>query len=157
MEKFSLDGLNVSSARFDYDKLEWMNGVYIRQAAVDDLAAALLPVYAEAGLEAIDVGSFPAKGYEAHTLSVPEIPEGISDSDMRGLMRIKYGVIIAGGLGMLGGKTVRVGHMGNVTSNDLIATMSALEMSLMELGYDMEPGSGLGAAEEVLTTHRTEA
>ena len=47
--------------------------------------------------------------------------------------------------------------MGNVTSNDLVATMSALEMSLMELGYDMEPGSGIGATEKVLTTHRTEA
>ena len=75
---------------------------------------------------------------------------------MRGLMRIKYGVIIAGGLGKLGGKTVRVGHMGNVTNNDITATMSALEMSLMELGYDIEPGSGLGAAEKILTTHRTE-
>ncbi len=109
------------------------------------------------GLEALGLEQFPAKGSEAYTLSVPKIPKGIDDNDMRGLMRIKYGVIIAGGLGKLGGKTVRVGHMGNVTSNDLVATMSALEMSLMELGYDMEPGSGIGATEKVLTTHRTEA
>jgi aspartate aminotransferase-like enzyme len=110
-----------------------------------------------AGLKAMNLGSFPAKGYEAHTLTVPEIPEGVSDPDMRGLMRIKYGVIIAGGLGKLGGKTVRVGHMGNVTSNDVVATMSALEMALMELGHDMEAGAGVGAAEKVLVTHRTEA
>jgi aspartate aminotransferase-like enzyme len=109
------------------------------------------------GLEALGLEQFPAKGSEAHTLSVPKIPEGVNDADMRGLMRIKYGVIIAGGLGKLGGKTVRVGHMGNVTNNDIVATMSALEMSLMELGYDMEPGSGLGAAEKTLTAHRTEA
>jgi aspartate aminotransferase-like enzyme len=76
---------------------------------------------------------------------------------MRGLMRIKYGVIIAGGLGKLGGKTVRVGHMGNATNNDVVATMSALEMSLMELGYEMEPGAGVGAAEKILTTLKTEA
>jgi glutamyl-tRNA synthetase len=50
--KFSLEGVNVSPARFDYDKLEWMNGVYIRQAEVDALAKQLLPVYGEAGLEA---------------------------------------------------------------------------------------------------------
>ena len=110
-----------------------------------------------AGLEAIDIGSFPAEGYEAHTLSVPTIPEGISDSDMRGLMRIKYGVIIAGGLGKLGGKTVRVGQMGNVTTNDIVATMSALEMALMELGHEMVPGAGVSAAEKVLVTHKTEA
>ena len=111
----------------------------------------------KAGLGALGLEQFPAKGSEAHTLSVPEIPEGISDSDMRGLMRIKYGVIIAGGLGKLGGKTVRVGHMGNVTANDLVATMSALEMSLMELGHKMEPGVSLGATEKVLTSHKTEA
>jgi glutamyl-tRNA synthetase len=52
VERFSLEGLNVSPARFDYDKLDWMNGVYIRQGDVDDLAAALLPVYVEAGLDA---------------------------------------------------------------------------------------------------------
>jgi glutamyl-tRNA synthetase len=52
VERFDLDGVNVSPARFDYDKLEWMNGVYIRQADVDELAEQLLPVYAEAGLDA---------------------------------------------------------------------------------------------------------
>jgi aspartate aminotransferase-like enzyme len=111
----------------------------------------------KAGLGALNLEQFPAKESEAWTLSVPKIPEGVSDSDMRGLMRIKYGVIIAGGLGKLGGRTVRVGHMGNATSNDIVATMSALEMSLMELGYEMEPGAGVGAAEEALTTLSTEA
>ena len=110
-----------------------------------------------AGLEALGLESFPTKGHQAHTLSVPRIPEGVNDSDMRGLMRIKYGVIIAGGLGKLAGKTVRVGHMGNVTTNDMVATMGALEMALMELGYEMEAGAGVGAAEKALVTHRTEA
>jgi len=110
-----------------------------------------------AGLEALGLESFPARGYEAHTLSVPRIPESVNDADMRGLMRIKYGVIIAGGLGKLAAKTVRVGHMGNVTTNDIIATMGALEMSLMELGYEMELGAGVGATEKALASHRTEA
>jgi alanine-glyoxylate transaminase/serine-glyoxylate transaminase/serine-pyruvate transaminase len=110
-----------------------------------------------AGLEALGLESFPAKGHEAHTLSVPLIPEGVNDSDMRGLMRIKYGVVIAGGLGKIAGKTVRVGHMGNVTTNDMVATIGALEMALMELGYEMEAGAGVGAAEKTLVTHRTEA
>jgi len=110
-----------------------------------------------AGLDALGLESFPARGFEAHTLSVPKIPEDVSDSDMRGLMRIKYGVIIAGGLRKLTGKTVRVGHMGNVTTNDIVATMGALEMALMELGYEMKLGAGVGAAEKVLVSHRAEA
>ena len=110
-----------------------------------------------AGLGALGLGSFPAKGHEAHTMSVPTIPDGVSDSDMRGLMGLKYGVIIAGGLGKLAGRTVRVGHMGSATTNDIIATMGAMEMALMELGYEMEAGAGVGAAEKVLVTHKAEA
>jgi aspartate aminotransferase-like enzyme len=111
----------------------------------------------KAGLEALGLEQFPEEGSRATTLSVPKIPEEVSDSDMRGLMRIKYGVIIAGGLGKLGGKTVRVGHMGNVTNNDIIATISAMEMSLMELGFEIEPGASVGAAEKILISHRTES
>jgi glutamyl-tRNA synthetase len=52
VEKFSMKGLNASPARFDYDKLEWMAGVYVRESDTDDLAARLLPFYRDAGLDA---------------------------------------------------------------------------------------------------------
>ncbi len=37
VKEFSLENINVSPAIFDQRKLEWMNGVYIRQLSVDDL------------------------------------------------------------------------------------------------------------------------
>ena len=43
VEKFSLDGVNVSPARFDYDKLEWMNGVYIREMEADQFVGSVSP------------------------------------------------------------------------------------------------------------------
>ena len=52
VQKFSFDGLNASPAGFDYDKLDWMSGVYAREADVDDLAARLLPFFRDAGLDA---------------------------------------------------------------------------------------------------------
>jgi glutamyl-tRNA synthetase len=52
IQKFSLEGLNASPARFDYEKLDWMTGVYIREAETKDLAARLLPFYLDAGLDA---------------------------------------------------------------------------------------------------------
>jgi glutamyl-tRNA synthetase len=52
VSKFSLEGLNASPARFDYDRLDWMNGVYIRQLDTADLAQRLLPFYRDAGLDA---------------------------------------------------------------------------------------------------------
>ena len=107
-----------------------------------------------AGLAAIGVKSFPAAGSEAHTLSVPVIPDGIKDSDVRELMQLKYGVIIAGGLGRTAGKAVRIGHMGSATMNDLLATMGAFEMSLKEFGYKIKLGTGIGALEEQLASYR---
>jgi glutamyl-tRNA synthetase len=43
IEHFNLDRVSKSPAKFSYDKLDWMNGIYIRQLAVDDLAARLKP------------------------------------------------------------------------------------------------------------------
>ncbi|MFH0849514.1 MAG: alanine--glyoxylate aminotransferase family protein [Candidatus Bathyarchaeota archaeon] len=103
----------------------------------------------QAGVKGLGWGSFPAKGYEAHTLTVPKVPEGVDDAKMRGLMFQKYGVVIAGGLGKLGGKTVRVGHMGSDMVNDLVATLASMEMSLTEMGHISDPGKAVGAMMKV--------
>ncbi len=99
----------------------------------------------QAGIIGLGLSSFPEKGYEAHTLTVPKTDE-VDDAKMRQIMREKYGVIIAGGLGKLGGKTVRVGHMGSDTINDVVATLAAMEMALLEMGEIEEPGKGLAEA-----------
>ena len=39
IEAFTLDGLQPSSGIFDFEKLRWMNGVYIRDMAPDELVA----------------------------------------------------------------------------------------------------------------------
>lgn len=43
IEKFDLANIKPSPAKFDYEKLEWMNGYYIRQLDADDLTARLVP------------------------------------------------------------------------------------------------------------------
>lgn len=103
----------------------------------------------QAGIKELGMESFPAEGYNAHTLTVPKIPEGWNDAKMRSIMNNKYRVIIAGGLGKLGGKTVRVGHMGNDTMNDLIATLASMESSLAEMGHVDNPGKAVGAMMKV--------
>ncbi|RJS86554.1 alanine--glyoxylate aminotransferase family protein, partial [Candidatus Bathyarchaeota archaeon] len=108
-----------------------------------------------AGLDAIGLKSYPAEGYEAYTVSVAvaEVPEGLDDAELRRIMRERHGVVIAGGLGKLKGRIIRIGHMGSVTIPDLTATMSSLEMALKSLGYDLRLGAGVGALEERLLTH----
>jgi glutamyl-tRNA synthetase len=49
---FDLPGIKKSPGAFSYDKLDWMNGVYIRLLDPDDLARRLLPFIHKAGREA---------------------------------------------------------------------------------------------------------
>ncbi|HUS70797.1 MAG TPA: glutamate--tRNA ligase [Anaerolineae bacterium] len=52
VERFTLEKVSPSPAVFSREKLEWMNGVYIRDLKQDDVAARLLPFLQAAGLEA---------------------------------------------------------------------------------------------------------
>ncbi|RPJ08942.1 MAG: glutamate--tRNA ligase [Spirochaetaceae bacterium] len=46
---FTIEKLSKSGAIFDYQKLDWFNGQYIRKLTVADLSAALVPYLAAAG------------------------------------------------------------------------------------------------------------
>lgn len=48
--EFSLERVSKNPAIFDFDKLEWMNGAYIRELAPEALAARLFPFVRAAGL-----------------------------------------------------------------------------------------------------------
>jgi glutamyl-tRNA synthetase len=50
-ERFSLDRVTSSPAQFDYDKLDWMNGMYLRAMTVEEYAHALLLYLGEQGYE----------------------------------------------------------------------------------------------------------
>jgi glutamyl-tRNA synthetase len=48
---FDLSGVNSSPARFSYERLEWMNGYYIRQLDAGALARQVVPFMLEAGFD----------------------------------------------------------------------------------------------------------
>jgi glutamyl-tRNA synthetase len=51
VERFTLDRVGASAATFDYQKLEWLNGVYLRALAPDEYADALVAYLREQGYE----------------------------------------------------------------------------------------------------------
>ena len=51
IERFSLERVSPSPAQFDYDKLDWMNGVYLRALATEELAHRLLLWLGEHGYD----------------------------------------------------------------------------------------------------------
>jgi serine---pyruvate transaminase len=86
------------------------------------------------------------RGYSVTSINVPE---GIDARELTKIMRVKYGVTIAGGQGKLSGKIIRIGHLGYFGMFDVIIAISALEMTLEELGFKFEIGSGITAAEKI--------
>jgi alanine-glyoxylate transaminase/serine-glyoxylate transaminase/serine-pyruvate transaminase len=103
-----------------------------------------------AGLRAIGLRLLCREEWSANTMTVSYYPNGVDDATFRKVMTDRYGVVVAGGLGPLKGKAFRVGHMGNADSNDILATLSAIEGSLGSQHYEFKAGSGVAAANRVL-------
>ena len=66
-------------------------------------------------------------------------------------MRDRFGITVAGGQGRLKGQIVRIAHCGYFGAFDIVAAVAALEMTLRELGHEVELGTGVGAAQRVFS------
>ena len=101
-----------------------------------------------AGVKALGLDLFAQPDAASNTVTAIKMPEGITDKDLRGTMRNKYHIELAGGQDHLKGNVFRIGHMGNITQREIITTISALEMTLKELDFDLEMGKGVAAVAE---------
>lgn len=81
-------------------------------------------------------------------LTVIKVPAGMDGSAALALMEKKYGVKLANGQDMLKGKIWRFAHMGYMDQFDVMAGLSALELTLLEMGYKFSPGAGVAAAQQ---------
>lgn len=82
------------------------------------------------------------------------LPPQIDEKKLRRLMQARFGVQVSGGQDSLAGKIIRIAHLGWMDTSDIIVVISALEMALLELGYSVELGKGVKAAEEVFGEFR---
>jgi len=83
------------------------------------------------------------------SVTAVRVPGGIDDGKLRTLTRDKYGVQLAGGQGPIKGKIFRIGHCGYYNYTDIIVAITALELSLKELGFAVDLGSGVSRAQAV--------
>ena len=104
----------------------------------------------QAGMEAIGLRQLPASPeLRAPTMSAVYYPEGV-DSGLLAKIR-EEGVVVAGGLlPRIAGEYFRVGHMGEVSASDILATVGAIERALHDVEYEFREGAGLEAAQRVL-------
>jgi aspartate aminotransferase-like enzyme len=103
---------------------------------------------ARAGALAMGLELFPTQ--PADGLTVIKVPEGIDGIALLSRLEKQYGLKLAGGQDGLKGKIVRLAHMGYMDAFDTLAALSGLELMLLEMGFSLEPGSGVAAAQQVL-------
>ncbi|MDR2671986.1 MAG: alanine--glyoxylate aminotransferase family protein [Coriobacteriales bacterium] len=124
----------------------------IRAEGLDNVIArhARLAAATRAGCEALGLELFAPPTGRGNAVTPVWVPEGIDGKLLVKMLKDTYGVTIAGGQDDYAGRIIRIGHLGYFGDFDIITTLSALEMALLELGYEFEPGSGIKAAELVL-------
>ena len=108
-----------------------------------------------AGISSLKLETIPKTNkIAANTLTAAYYPEGIDGATL--LTKIaNNNVIIAGGLlPELKTSYFRIGHMGSVSVNDLIAVLGALERALLELGHNIVPGKSLETFQNELLTSK---
>jgi aspartate aminotransferase-like enzyme len=130
-------GLNVALKRI---REEGVENVWNRHRRMSEAC--------QAGVKALGLDLFSARPAEGLTAFV--VPEGIKEGDIRKKLDQHFGITVVGGQDKLKGKIVRVGHMGYVDELDVVAALAGLEQVLAELGYDLEPGAAVTAAQRVL-------
>jgi aspartate aminotransferase-like enzyme len=121
---------------------EGLDAVYARHA--------LLGRAARAAAKALDLELFGAGEDEsANVVTAIKLPDSIDGGKVPKVMRDKYGFTIAGGQNQLKGKIARIAHCGYYGPFDVLSTFSAFEMTLRDLGAEVELGAGVAAAQRV--------
>jgi aspartate aminotransferase-like enzyme len=102
-----------------------------------------------AAVRALDLELLGGSDDNANVVTAVKLPDGVDGARVPKLMRDRFGVTIAGGQGRLKGKIARIAHCGYFGAFDIVVTLAALEMTLRELGHELELGSGVAAAQRV--------
>lgn len=139
-----LNGLKEASAML---QAEGLDNVFARHRRIADGVRAAVHAW---GLELC------AKRPELYsdTVSAIRTPEGFDASQIVSRAQKVYGVAFGAGLGDVAGKVFRIGHLGSLTDVLALSGIATAEMTMVDLGLDIELGSGVAAAQE---SYRTSA
>ena len=97
---------------------------------------------------------------EARGLAIPQLIQATSakqyDVVMTAVIAIPpakaRGLVLAGGQGKLKGRIFRLGHLGSVTTDEVLAAIAVIEAVAIEHGLAVEPGAAVAAAQRAVVT-----
>lgn len=103
---------------------------------------------ARAGAKAMGLELFSPDEDRSAVVTAIRMPDGIDGDQVVKVLRDKHSITIASGQGDLKGKLIRLGHIGFFDVFDITTALAAVELTLAELGADIERGVAVTAALE---------
>jgi serine---pyruvate transaminase len=108
---------------------------------------------ARAGVKAMGLELFSPDDDSAAVVTAVRAPDGVDGDELLGHLRDRHGVTLAPGQGHLKGKIFRIGHIGWFDVFDIASALAAVELSLSELGADIERGAAVPRAFEAFESN----
>ena len=104
-----------------------------------------------AGLEAMGLSFVVPENERLPQLNAINIPDGVDDATVRGILLKDYSLEIGAGLGVMAGKVWRIGLMGYASNpRNVLTCLSALEDALSSVKAPIERGVAVNAAHDAL-------
>jgi aspartate aminotransferase-like enzyme len=103
---------------------------------------------ARAGVKAMGLELFSPDDDSAAVVTAVRAPDGIDADELLLHLRDNHGVTLAPGQAHLKGKIFRIGHIGWFDVFDIACAVAAVELSLTELGAEIERGVAVARAFE---------
>ena len=107
-----------------------------------------------AGLTAMGLELATDPGYQLNPITVVNAPDGVNEADVRARLLNDFDIEVSGGLGEFRGRVWRVGMMGNgARETSALALLSALEVILGDMDYEVAYGASVAAAQRSFASH----
>ncbi len=103
-----------------------------------------------AAVKAWGMSTIAQDGWQSDTVTAVRTPEGFDGNEVARHAYRRYNLAISITIGQVMGQGFRIGHMGDMNELMLMIPLSGAEMSMKDLGYPIELGSGVAAAQEYL-------
>jgi alanine-glyoxylate transaminase/serine-glyoxylate transaminase/serine-pyruvate transaminase len=87
-----------------------------------------------------------AAQWYSDTVSAVVVPEGYSGADVIDVAFRRYNLSLGAGLSKVAGKVFRIGHLGDLNQLMLMGAIAGAEMAMLDVGIEVQPGSGVAAA-----------
>jgi alanine-glyoxylate transaminase/serine-glyoxylate transaminase/serine-pyruvate transaminase len=83
----------------------------------------------------------------SNTITTVRVPQGVDSNELTRHARENYALSLGGGIGELNGVAFRIGHLGSLNELEVLGMIGGVELTFVDLGLGIEPGSGLLAAQ----------